>query len=269
MSARGELEARELHYAHPGPVPALAGCCLRARPGELLCVLGPNGAGKSTLLRNLAGLLVPDSGEVLLDGAPLAQLAARTRAQRVAYVPQALERVPELLVEDFVLGGRYAHLGPWRRRGPADRAIVARAMAAADTTELAQRPLTGLSGGQRQRVLIARALAQEAEVLLVDEPTASLDPAHQLGVMEWVATLAGEGRTVVVVTHDLNLASQFAARVLLMDQGRVVALGRPDDVLQPDVLCPVYGARLWFGELPSVAGEPARPCVLPWAGGGR
>ena len=84
-----------------------------------------------------------------------------------------------------------------------------------------------------------------------------------------VATLAGDGRTVVVVTHDLNLASQFAARVLLMDQGRVVALGRPDDVLQPDVLCPVYGARLWFGELPSVAGEPARPCVLPWAGGGR
>lgn len=265
MSALGQLEARSLAYAHPGPVEALRDCSLRAEPGQLLCVLGPNGAGKSTLLRCLAGLLAPAQGEVHLDGAPVRGLDERARARRLAYVPQALERVPELLVEDFVLGGRYCHLGPWRKRGPQDRALVAEALTTADVAELADRPLTAVSGGQRQRVLVARALAQEAQVLLVDEPTASLDPEHQLGVMECLARLAREGRTVVVVTHDLNLASQFAAELLLLDQGRVCVQGAPKQVLRPEVLRPVYGERLWFGSMPG-AGE--RPIVLPWSGEG-
>lgn len=258
------LEGRDLTFSYPGGVRAVEGVSVELERGEFLAVLGPNGAGKSTLLRLLGGLLRPDRGSVELDGVDLRGLAPRERAKRIAVVPQSLVAVPEVRVEDFVLGGRYAHLSPWKRAGGSDRSAVQRALREADAAEVSDRPLTELSGGQRQRVLIARALAQEAEVLLVDEPTNSLDPQHQIAVFDLLAKLTCEGRAVLVVTHDLNLASQFATRALLMQEGRGVAGGSPGTILRPDVLGPVYGPHLRYGTFPGPRGGDERPFVVPW-----
>jgi len=255
------LAAAGLHFTFEGDVRAVAGVDLLLEDGELLVVLGPNGSGKSTLLRLLAGLLAPDRGEVLLDGAPLGRLAARERARRLAVVPQALAALPETTVEAFVLDGRYARIDRWRGSQPEDHRAVREALAAAEVSELAGRALPDLSGGQRQRVLVARALAQQAPRLLVDEPTAALDLQHQLHVFELLQRLAREGRAVLVVTHDANLASQFADRVALLHEGRLAALGPPRQVLRREVLEPVYGPHLHFGALPD-----GTPFVLPWLG---
>jgi len=260
----GGLSTEALVLDYPGPLRALDGVSVEIRPGELVAAIGPNGAGKSTLVKALCGLLAPSAGRVLLEGRELDGFSPRERARRVAVVPQSLRALPDVLVESFVLGGRYGHLGPWRRGGPRDRAAVRAAMEQADVGDLGARLLANISGGQRQRVLIARALAQEAAFVLVDEPTSSLDPEHQLAVFELLAALTGEGRAVVVVTHDLNLASQFAGSILLMDAGRVAARGSPEDVLRPEVLEPVYGAHFRYGRLPAPGGAGERPFVLPW-----
>lgn len=259
------LSARALVYDYPGPLRALDGVDLEIGRGELACVLGPNGAGKSTLLRLLAGLAAPTSGSVELEGAALAGLRPRERARRVAVVPQVLDSVPDIAVEHFVLGGRYSHLGAWRRPSGSDREAVRDALRSTDAEALAGRLLSRVSAGQRQRVLVARALAQEAQVLLVDEPTSALDPEHQLAVFELLARLAVEGRAVLVVTHDLNLASQFATSLALLDRGKVAARGSVEEVLTPGVLGPVYGPRLRFGRMPLPGGDD-RPFVLPWLG---
>ncbi len=255
------LQGTGLRYAYErGPL-AVDGVDLAVEEGELLVVLGPNGSGKSTLLRLLAGLLRPDAGEARVDGVPAAGLLPRERARRLAVVPQALAALPDLPVEAFVLAGRYAHMGRWRGASPADRAAVHDALEAAEVADLAARPLADLSGGQRQRVLVARALAQAAPRLLVDEPTAALDLHHQLRIFGLLARLARAGRAVLVVTHDVNLASQHASRVALLHAGRLCAVGSPAEVLRRVVLEPVYGPQLHFGALPD-----GRPFVLPWRG---
>lgn len=264
-----KLEIRNLSFVYPGGVEALAGVDLRLAPGELVCVIGPNGAGKSTLVKLIGGLMQPSAGSVTIDGVDLDQLGPRSRAQRIATVPQGLHTVPETDIESFVFGGRYSRLGFWARRPGAtsaagDREAVQRALAAADVAELGGRTLTEVSGGQRQRVLIARALAQETELLLVDEPTSSLDPEHQLGVFGLIARLTCEGRAVLAVTHDLNLASQFATRIVLLAKGRIVASGTPLEVLTPEVLEPVYGSNLRFGSFPAPHARGQRPFVVSW-----
>lgn len=255
------LQAAGLGFAWERGPRAVDGVDLSVSEGELLVVLGPNGSGKSTLLRLLAGLLAAQAGEVRVDGRPVRAFGPRERARRLAVVPQALAALPDLSVESFVLAGRYAHMGRWSGARAEDRQAVRAALAAADVAELGPRPLAELSGGQRQGVLVARALAQEAPRLLVDEPTAALDLQHQLRVFELLARLAGEGRAVLVVTHDANLASQYASRVALLHAGRLRALGPPAEVLRPEVLEPVYGRQLHFGALPD-----GRPFVLPWGG---
>ena len=259
------LLGRSLVHDYPGPLRAVDGVDLELAGGELVAVIGPNGAGKSTLLKLFCGLLEPASGAVLLDGAALRSLEVRERARRVAFVPQALGSLPEVAVAHFVLGGRYGHLGPWSRCSAHDLQVVRSAMGQADVEELGERSLTRISGGQLQRVLIARALAQEADSLLVDEPTSSLDPEHQLAIFSLLSRLAQEGRSVAVVTHDLNLASQFASRIVLLEAGRIAAAGTPDEVLRAEVLEPVYGAHFRYGRLPGHDGE-ERPFVLPWSG---
>lgn len=265
------LEVKGVHYSYgdpggvdrPGSVTdAVAGLDLELTQGEFLCVIGPNGSGKSTLLSLCAGLLAPDRGEVLLDGGAAHSMAPKERARRMAVVPQSLASIPSLLVETFVSSGRYAYLGVWRRPGPLDKEAVAKAMGEADLLDVAERSMEQLSGGQRQRVLVARALAQQSEYLLVDEPTNSLDLEHKLHVFAWLKRLACEGRGVMVVTHDLNLASQFADRLMLIRDGRMVASGGPSEVLKRSVLEPIYGPNLHFGELPTAAGS--RPYVVPW-----
>jgi iron complex transport system ATP-binding protein len=259
--------ARDVAFAYPGDVRALDGVDVGFGAGVFAAVLGPNGAGKSTLLRVLAGLLPAQRGSVTLGGEPVRRLSSRERARRVAVVPQGLAALPEVTVTDFVAGGRYAHRGAFGRVGPGDRDAVRRALAEADVEDLAGRALTELSGGQRQRTLVARALAQESELLLVDEPTSALDPAHQVATMNLLAALTCGGRGVVVVTHDLNLASQYATRVVLLDAGRTVADGPVEAVLVEDVLGPIYGPSLRY-ETWSVAGGGTRPIVLPWRGDG-
>jgi iron complex transport system ATP-binding protein len=255
------LAAKGLVFDHPGPIRAVDGVDLELRERELLVVIGPNGSGKSTLLRLLAGLLVPQSGDVTVQGRALSSLSLSDRARLLAVVPQALATLPEVTVERFVLSGRYSRIGRWRGAQAGDAEAVNRALDAADVDGLGDRHLPDLSGGQRQSVLIARALAQQAEILLVDEPTASLDLNHQLAVFALLGTLSDAGRSAIVVTHDLNLASQFADRVALMDAGKLVAVGAPDEVLRPEVLAPVYGSELHYGRMPP---PDDRPFVLPW-----
>jgi ABC-type cobalamin/Fe3+-siderophores transport system ATPase subunit len=263
-----EIRARDVEFSYPADgvesVPALRGINLDVRAGELLAILGPNGAGKSTLLRLLAGLLVPTRGEVHSDERALSSFSARERARRIAFVPQSLTALPEVTVEAYVGYGRYAHRGLLQTATPADRQAVQAALLAADLDELAARPLAELSGGQRQRALIARALAQEAQTLLVDEPTNALDPEHQLRIFDLLAELCAAGRAVVVVTHDLNLASQFAQRAMLLDAGHTVTTADIAAVLCPEILQPVYGYQLRFGSLPAPRGGGERPFVLPW-----
>lgn len=260
------LQGSGLSFAYPEGPAVVTGLSLSVSRGEFLCLLGQNGAGKSTCMKLLAGLLVPQSGRVLdASGEALLSLSARERAQRLAVVPQQLSALPQTTVTHFVQGGRYAHLGFFKTVKESDLRAVREALAVTDAGHLQDRLLTELSGGERQRVLIARALAQESDVVLCDEPTASLDPQHQVEVMELLAKSTCSGRGILVVTHDLNLASQFATRIVLLKAGRIVADGRPSEVLQPEILLPVYGDRLYCTRFPDQGGE-GPPLIVPWRG---
>jgi cobalamin transport system ATP-binding protein len=212
--------------------------------GEWVALIGPNGAGKTSLLRAVAGLL-PCEGSVSLEGVPLAELGRRQRAQRLALVPQEPRTPPWLTVAEYVLMGRTPYLRPLAREGEADRDAAARALSRLDLEELAERTLGTLSGGERQRVVVARALAQEASIVLLDEPTASLDIGHQQQALDLLDALREtESLTLVAAMHDLTLAAQYADRVLLLAAGRVVADGAPADVLTEEALAQHYGARV-------------------------
>ena len=267
------LEARAVVHEYPGPIRALDGVDLELRPGELVAVIGPNGSGKSTLVRVLGGIVAPTSGEVRLRDRDVASLPPRERARSIAVVPQFLPALPEIKVEDFVASGRYARIPRFGSATAADREAVGRGLAACDAADLKDRAMAELSGGQRQRVLLARALAQEAPVLLVDEPTSGLDPEHQIRILDLAAAIGGAAETgagpraALIVTHDLNLAGQYASRVVLLDRGRVVADGPVESVLRREVLEPVYGQKLYYGTWPSGPGA-GRPYVLARRGGG-
>lgn len=260
------LRAQDVTFAYAGEIRAADGLSLTLLAGEFVAVLGPNGSGKTTLVRLMSGLLEPDTGRVTLDDDEVTSMPARERARRIAVVPQSLPHVPRVRVSDFVMGGRYAHGRRLRAPSDEDRAAVRRGLELADVPGLDERPLPELSGGQLQRVFVARALAQESRVLLVDEPTASLDPEHQIAVFRILRDLVRtEGRAVLVVTHDLNLAGQFASRIALLDEGRVAAEGAPKDVLVPGVLEPVYGPHFRYGAWSDDAGDEDQPFVVPWA----
>ncbi len=235
----------------------LRGVDLKVADGEWVAVVGPNGAGKSTLLRFLAGL-VPGDGELVIDGRAATALSRRQRARLVALVVQT-PTIPEgTTVGDYVLLGRTPHIGPLAREGPADFAAVHAALARLDLLELTGRLVTTLSGGERQRVLVARALAQDAPVMLLDEPTTALDVGHQQQVLELVHELRRDrGLTVITTMHDLTLAGQYADRLVLLDTGRVVIDGPADDVLTEDNLARYYGARV------RIIHDGGRPVVLP------
>ncbi len=259
------IEARDLAFAYEaGGALDLDGVSLEVQAGEFLAVLGPNGAGKSTLMKLLGGLLQPKRGDVSIEGRAVHAWSMKEKAQRLAMVPQSLSSLPEVTVEAFVSYGRYAHGRVFAGAGAGDYKAVKEALLRADLSELKARPLAELSGGQRQRAMVARALAQEARVLLVDEPTNALDPEHQLQVFDLLADLCDRGHSVVVVTHELNLASQFVSQGLLLAAGKTVASGPIEEVLRPEVLQPVYGKDLVFGERWAARANQTRPFVLPW-----
>ncbi len=218
---------------------------LEVREGECLVIVGPNGAGKTTLLRLLTGLLRPQSGEIAWRGQAYADLSRRELARRIAYVPQIRpSRVP-LTVEEVVLLGRYPHLSAlqWAPRA-SDFAAVDEALRRVGAEDLRQRRVDELSGGERQAVFIAAALAQEAELLVLDEPTIHLDARHQSDLAGLLLGLAGEsGRTVVLATHDLNLAGLLGDRLLALAGGRILAAGRPAEILRADLLESLFRAR--------------------------
>lgn len=212
--------------------------------GRVTAVVGANGCGKSTLLKTLARVLRPCSGAVLLDGQDVHALPTREVARRLAVLPQGAVAPEGLRVRELVAHGRFPHLPPFSGPRPEDRRAVERALAATGTTALADRTVGTLSGGERQRVWIATALAQETDVLLLDEPTTSLDLGHQIEVLDLVRRLnRDEGKTVVLVLHDLNHAARYADRVLALADGRVVADGTPPDVLTPETIERVFRVR--------------------------
>ncbi len=226
--------------------------------GRITGLIGPNGAGKSTLMRALAGLVPVARGTVLLDGASLAAMTADERGRHLAYLPQDRVAHWPLAVHRVVALGRLPH----RRAGPLasdvdEAGLIGAAMAAMDVAHLADRPVSELSGGERARVLFARTLAQEAPVILADEPTAGLDPAHALGLFEVLGNLAAKGRTIVVALHDLSLAARFCHEVVMMATGRVVATGPPAEALTEARLAEVFGAHMVVGVLGGV------PAVVP------
>jgi iron complex transport system ATP-binding protein len=260
------LSVRAVTLTYPNGVRALNQLSLEVSEGEFVAVIGPNGSGKSSLLRVLAGVQTIDSGEILISGEPVATMDARLRARRVALVPQLLDVLPGYSVEDFVLMGRYAHLSSWRLYTLRDRELARECLQRVDALQFAQRGMNEMSGGERQRAMVARALAQESKTILLDEPTSALDLAHQLKVYGLIHDLQkNAGRTIVVVTHDLNLASQFADRLVLLKNGSVAADDVPAQVLRREVLESVYGPDLAFGMFETTLSGSPRPWVLPWA----
>jgi iron complex transport system ATP-binding protein len=210
------------------------------RGGEFVALVGPNGAGKTTLMRALAGLVSAD-GAITLGGKPIEGLKPRDRARAVAYLPQGHVFHWPMSVAAIVMLGRAPHADPFSSTSADDRAAVEHALAMTETEAFADRAVTTLSGGERARVALARALATQAPVLLADEPTASLDPRHQLTVMELLRTAARAGNAILAIMHDLTLAARFADRVLVMDRGALVADGSPSQALAPERLAAVFG----------------------------
>jgi iron complex transport system ATP-binding protein len=235
------LEARDLTVRYRGLAgPAVDGVSCGVAPSRLVAVVGPNGSGKTTLVRALAGLVAPESGSVLLRDRPVASWSRPALARVMAVVSQREEVTFALTVDEAVMLGRYAHLGPLAAPRAADRSVVTAALARCDVTDLAGRSVDTLSGGEWQRVRVARALAQEPEVLVLDEPTASLDVRHEMELFELVRQLVDGGLAGLVITHHINLAARFADRMILLDRGRIAAEGAPVDVLRREVLDRVF-----------------------------
>jgi cobalamin transport system ATP-binding protein len=236
------IETRDL-WVRFGPVAAVRELTLRIEDGEWVSLIGPNGAGKTSALRAVAGL-VDYQGTVELDGRDARRLARRDRARLVAFVPQKPETPPELTVAEYVLLGRTPHISYLGSEGRTDRVAAARALRRLDLEAFADRRLGSLSGGELQRTVLARALAQEPRILLLDEPTTSLDLGRQQLVLELIDTLRRDGLTVVSTLHDLTLAGQYADRLFLLDRGSVVAEGGPTEVLSAANLAEHYGASV-------------------------
>ncbi|MBO9522760.1 MAG: ABC transporter ATP-binding protein [Nocardioidaceae bacterium] len=213
-------------------------------PGKVTMIVGANACGKSTLLRGLARLLKPRGGSVLLDGRSVHEQRSRDVARVLGLLPQTPVAPDGITVGDLVGRGRYPHQGWFRRWNAEDDAAVDRALAATGTADLIDRPLSELSGGQRQRVWVAMALAQETDLLLLDEPTTYLDLHHQVELLDLLTDLNRDsGRTIVVVLHDLNLACRYADHLIAMKAGRIVVEGAPADVVTAEVITEVFGLR--------------------------
>lgn len=250
-----------VRFAYPDASWTLRVEAFGLRAGTCTGVVGPNGSGKSTLLKLAAGVLTPEAGEVRIDGVPLAGLRRRDIALRLGYLPQEAPALYDFTVGEVAAMGRYAHQdgGPGLNTAR-DVEAVAAALRAVAMDGLAGRPLSHLSGGERRRALIAAVLAQEPRAVLLDEPTAGLDPHHAAALFRLLHRLAATGLAVLIVTHDLNLASLFCGRLVLVDRGAVAQEGSPREVLTPESLRRLYGDELLVRAHPQCAD---RPVVLP------
>jgi iron complex transport system ATP-binding protein len=235
------LEAEHLAFRYSqGPL-AVRDIGLAAAPASMTAIIGANGSGKSTLIRMLAGRLRPASGRILLDGTALEKWQPRLRAREIAYMPQTTAAAFPFRVLDVVLSGRTPHVAPWRLETSRDRDRAMEALESVSAAHLADRPITSLSGGERQMVVLARALAQEPRLLLLDEPATSLDLKHRAGLMRTLARLRVQrGLSVIMITHDLQLTGSLFDRVIALRSGEVMAQGNPDEVLQSGLLAEIF-----------------------------
>jgi len=224
-----------------GRLQVLRDITMNAKKGELVCLLGPNGTGKSTLLKCILGALRPQKGRIIINGDDISNLDPIELARLISYVPQVIEQTFPLTVFETILIGRLPHLS-WTPR-QSDLEAVRHAMRLLGIENLAWKNLSELSGGQRQKVLLAMALAKEPPILLLDEPTSNLDLNSQLEVMDVIRDIVEDDKTAIVALHDLNLALRYADRVVVMKDGRVIANGKPAEVLEEDVIESVYGVR--------------------------
>jgi len=243
MNATRMLELRDISFSYQRPV--LNGITFDVCAGEIVALLGPNGVGKSTLLSIAQGALKPQSGQVLFNGQSIANFSQREMARRMAIVAQpGVVRFP-LTVIEYVLTGRFAHVGALGFDSPRDIEIARKALLDTDALQFAERKFNELSSGERQRVVLARALAQDPQLLLLDEPTANADIAHQISLLAFVRALSREKNLgVLVVTHEINLAAEFADRVAMLKDGRLLACGSPADVMTAELLSELFATRL-------------------------
>ena len=258
-----KLEARDLTISYDHRV-AVADLTLSLKAGEITAIIGPNGAGKSTLLRALNGQISKSSGVILLDGQPLERLNRRTISRQIAVVAQEAELRFPVTVLEFVLGGRFAwatHSG-WGWETEQDLKVADSVLQETELTELSARLMNELSGGERQRALMARALATEAPILLLDEPTANLDLSHQGTLLTLVRRRCDRhNAAALVITHDINLAAQIADNIILMKQGKAVHSGTPEEVLKAEILQEVFEVRVLVDAHPISGGPRVTPIV--------
>lgn len=257
-------KAERVSFRHPGATRDAVHevSCELSGPG-ITAILGPNGAGKSTFVRLLIGLATPTRGIMHFRGRGLVSWPRGEIAREVGFVPQGEESVFPMTVREVVAMGRYPHLGPWRAESDEDRRLVRHALEDVDAFTFAERPFSTLSGGEQQRVRIARALAQHGSAIVLDEPTAGLDVRHEIELFALLRGLASQGRTVVLVTHNLSLASRLADQVLLFGEGALVAQGDPRTVLTGATLSRVYGWPIDVIEHVGADGQPGGPLVVP------
>ncbi|WP_122672358.1 Fe(3+) dicitrate ABC transporter ATP-binding protein FecE [Pseudomonas viridiflava] len=228
-------------------------------PGKVTALIGPNGCGKSTLLKAFARILTPQSGSLSLDGKAYRDLSARDLARKVAFLPQVLPIPEGVSVRQLVAYGRSPHNSLWGRLSGADQHSVEQALQRMELETLADRPLSDLSGGQRQRAWLAMILAQDAAIVLLDEPTTYLDISHQVELLDLMRALSAEGKTVITVLHDINQACRYADHLAVMQAGRLVASGTPGDVLNAGLVCRVFDVQVQIMREP-VAGTPM--CIV-------
>ncbi len=260
------LEARDLIVTYPGEIHALNGISVEIKRGEFVALIGPNGSGKSTLLRCLAGLMVPNSGDVKIDGLPVCGMKPADRARRVACVQAMNATLDYVTALEFALMGRYAHLKGWRIYSKHDYDVAERALHLAGAGDFKDRLMSELASGERQRVVLARALAQEAPILLLDEPTSALDARYQIVISALIRDFCErQGKTVIAATHDLNLASQYADRLYLLNAGALAAQGTPAETLTKNCLESVYDIEVAHGYFTETIDGTPRPWVLPKA----
>ena len=242
-AAAGRLTASDLafRYAHQAE-PVFQGLSLDIEPGQFVGLIGPNGTGKSTLLRLLAGLRPPEAGQVSLDGRPLSGFSRPELARRIAFVPQDVRLWLPFTCREVVAMGRFARQKGWGlRESSADAEIIERCLAETQTDHLAGRRITDISGGEAQRVRIAQALAQQTDILILDEPTAHLDIRHQVGLMELAVRLSRRGLTVIAALHDLDMTAMYCSRIAILSQGRLAGWGAPQEVLTPEAIKDAFG----------------------------
>ncbi|MBX8571611.1 Fe(3+) dicitrate ABC transporter ATP-binding protein FecE [Pseudomonas cichorii] len=252
------LQAQQLDIGY-GDTRIVQSLSFSPPPGKVTALIGPNGCGKSTLLKAFARILTPQAGKLSLDGQAYAQLSPRELARKIAFLPQVLPIPEGVSVRQLVAYGRSPHNSLWGRLSGADRSSVDQALQRMELETLAERPLSDLSGGQRQRAWLAMVLAQDAAIVLLDEPTTYLDISHQVELLDLMRQLSAEGKTVITVLHDINQACRYADHLAVMQAGRLVASGTPDEVLDAELVSRVFDVQVQIMREP-VAGTPM--CIV-------